>query len=272
MQYDTHEKLVGLVARFVHHLYSKNTTEDPTYIPQYVPHSLLLLVSSALHADGGFNANSEAAVAFGTMFVLQRLKYAHPGTRPPFFASANDYFVAGLAIAQKYILDISVNNGRLVDATAGQYTVTHLNMLERTMLQWINYNVSMDLEQLEAFVRFTRWSYDAPVYVMKAGSTVVSVEEGCWPYFGEQLLVPCIDPLPHNALECICVSCVEPCNDYLAVLALLFPPVMSNSTSAYDGGINVFHGCGLANAQLFVHAHIYTTSHTYVRHAPLTSL
>ncbi|EPS93256.1 hypothetical protein FOMPIDRAFT_1063603 [Fomitopsis schrenkii] len=220
--YDTHEKLVALVARFVHHIYGQNTGEDP----EYVPHSFLLLVSGALRASGSFNCDSESIVAFGTMFLLQRLRYENPKACVPYFASAEDYFVAGMAIAQKYILDISMNNGQLVDATDGQYTITHLRTLERTMLGWLEYNVSMDIKQLEVFVRVTRWFYgDAPLYIMKTGSVVVPVEEGCWPYFGEQLLVPSIPALPeYNAPRCICTSCAEQYSGFLAALALYFPP------------------------------------------------
>ncbi|EPS99800.1 hypothetical protein FOMPIDRAFT_98674 [Fomitopsis schrenkii] len=241
--YDTHEKLVALVARFVHHIYGQNTGEDP----EYVPHSFLLLVSGALRASGSFNFGSESIVAFGTMFLLQRLRYENPKACVPYFASAEDYFVAGMAIAQKYILDISMNNGQLVDATDGQYTITHLRTLERTMLGWLEYKVSMDVKQLEVFVRVTRWFYgDAPLYVMKSGSVVVPVEEGCWPYFGEQLLVPSIQAFfGYNAPRCICTSCAEQYSDFLAALALYSPPpgapgrhTIFNDGAIYGHGLN----------------------------------
>lgn len=215
------------MGRFVHHLYDQNT-EGHT---DYLPHSSLHLVSDALRASGGhFDSKTQAIIAFGAMFTLQKLKYARPGMSLPGFVSADDYFMAALAVAQKYIIDVSVTNGRLVDAAAGLYTITRLNVLERTLLQWLGYDVSMDVEQLVVFAQFALVDYgDVPLWILKAG-VVVPVELGCWPYFGEQLLVPRVQAIPYDTYLCGCTSCIEPCDDFLAFLAQLFPsPAPSNN-------------------------------------------
>ena len=228
-QYDTHEQLVALIARFVHHLYGQDTGERPAYIP----HESLRLVSECLYASAGVHPNSQAPVAFGAMFILQRLGSMCPGACLPGFASADDYFVAAFAVAQKYLLDVNTTNGRLVDAVESIYTtsVRHLNVLERTLLQAIGYDVSMDLEQLVVFVQSALTEYsNVPVYVLKEGM-LLSVKEGCWPYFGEQLLVPRVLETPYYTPGyCTCTSCLPSWDWFLPLPALVFPsPTLSLS-------------------------------------------
>ncbi|KZT67009.1 hypothetical protein DAEQUDRAFT_813159 [Daedalea quercina L-15889] len=164
--YDTHVELVALIARFVDHLYGFGTAESDPYVPNNLPD----FISNVLRR-GDFRP----AVAIAAMFLLQRLKHLYA---EPIFWSPADYFLASLVVAHKCLADAHYHNYTIALIAGYSCGGAYITGLERTMLQRLQYDVSIPPEQFDTFESCLKEHFgNTFVAAMRAGQVV----QVCWP-------------------------------------------------------------------------------------------
>lgn len=154
--YYGHEDTARLCGRFIRHVFNCPADPNPTSIPPNgkpteTTISLPRFIAYAFH-----RTRLPSSVAFHALFLLSRLKARYPAAS---CAYGHRLFLTSYMLSSKVICDDTYSNKSWAIVGQGFYELRDVNLMEREMIHYLSFDLTIPGSELEQFTQTVRATY-----------------------------------------------------------------------------------------------------------------
>ncbi|TFK82055.1 hypothetical protein K466DRAFT_530947, partial [Polyporus arcularius HHB13444] len=146
--YYGYEETAKLCARFLKHVFGcpdlpPLSTTAPATVPLAPSPPLANFIAYVLH-----RIRVPTSVAFGALYLLQRLKSRYPAARG---SSGHRLFISAYMIASKMICDDTYSNKSWSIVGQGMFALREINQMEREMCSYLEWQLNFEPQAFREF-------------------------------------------------------------------------------------------------------------------------